>query len=253
MLRQSNILAPETATSQKDFDLSRSVQMASPITDDGAMGQPPFVGWREGIHQLIFALFLAQLALVLGQPFLPRNYFSEAGWPTGVLLFLAAATLLASLARHLPAQNVILAAAIIATIGTAVTKLGVLAGIGRLPVPEPLWAVPMVWIIFVLSSRGVARLLLKRWRTKPNYGYWVIGLTAALTAWLNFGLGRFVAASSHGASLIGFLGWMLAALLMIAFATPSLIPKKPVPPPPPDFHPLIIWVLLNLLFATACV
>ncbi|HKI70317.1 MAG TPA: hypothetical protein VKA67_12050, partial [Verrucomicrobiae bacterium] len=37
-------------------------------------------------------------------------------------------------------------------------------------------------------------------------------------------------------------------LFMLAFATPILINKKPSKRPP-DYQPLVIWVLLNALFA----
>jgi hypothetical protein len=41
----------------------------------------------------------------------------------------------------------------------------------------------------------------------------------------------------------------MTVLLILAFATPTLINKKPVKQPP-DYHPLIVWLLLNLLFVT---
>ena len=50
--------------------------------------------------------------------------------------------------------------------------------------------------------------------------------------------------------LVNFLGWAATALLILAFATPSLINKKPTPQPPPDYSPLIVWLLLSFLFAT---
>jgi hypothetical protein len=37
--------------------------------------------------------------------------------------------------------------------------------------------------------------------------------------------------------------------VILAFTTPSLINKKPVKHPP-DYHPLIVWILVNALFAT---
>jgi hypothetical protein len=49
--------------------------------------------------------------------------------------------------------------------------------------------------------------------------------------------------------LVNFLGWAVGTLLILAFITPSLIDKKKVKHPP-DYQPLIIWLLLNLFFAT---
>ena len=43
---------------------------------------------------------------------------------------------------------------------------------------------------------------------------------------------------------------MVAAVLVLGFTTPALINKKPIKQPPPDYHPLTVWLLLNLLFAT---
>jgi uncharacterized membrane protein len=54
----------------------------------------------------------------------------------------------------------------------------------------------------------------------------------------------------YTAPWVNFLGWALTALLILGFATPSLINKRPRAQPPPDYAPLIVWLLLNLLFAT---
>jgi uncharacterized membrane protein len=51
-----------------------------------------------------------------------------------------------------------------------------------------------------------------------------------------------------GAPWINCFGWLVAALLILAFATPWLINKRPVQHPP-DYHPLGVWLLLNLFFA----
>src|SRR5262249_5559577 len=53
----------------------------------------------------------------------------------------------------------------------------------------------------------------------------------------------------HSAPWVNFVGWAATALVILAFATPSLINKKPVKHPS-DYHPLFIWVLLNVLFIT---
>jgi len=48
-----------------------------------------------------------------------------------------------------------------------------------------------------------------------------------------------------------FLGWLVAALLILAFATPALIDKRRQRSAnrPPDYHPLVIWLLAMVLFA----
>ena len=105
---------------------------------------------------------------------------------------LATASTITALARQLPLQNVLLAAFVIALVGGAVHALGVTMEIPFGPFqfgpdagPQLFktlpWAMPFIWVIAVLNSRGVARLILRPWRKIRNYGFWLIGLTAALT------------------------------------------------------------------------
>jgi len=56
----------------------------------------------------------------------------------------------------------------------------------------------------------------------------------------------------EGAPLLNFLGWMFVSLLILAFATPLLIKKKPGEKSVPDYHPLFVWVGAMGLFALAC-
>jgi len=235
----------------------------------------PFSGLAPKVHRVFFGLFLLQFALVWTRVWLPHPPFGNAHWPEGILILLATATVLASLTRQLPGQNVMLASIIIALIAGAVETLGALTAIPFGPFvytteigqtlfsPLPL-AMPLVWIVALLSSRGVARLALRPWRNTPNYGFWLIGLTALLVVLLDFGLEPFATQVAHfwkwnptrvrldwyTAPCVNFLGWAVTALLILAFVTPALINKKPMNPPPPDYHPLVVWLLLNLLFAT---
>ncbi len=109
-----------------------------------------------------------------------------------MLLLLAAVSTLVALARQLPAQNVLLAAFIIAFIGGAAHGSAQKAGFhlarlcsARKPARKYLdtlpWAMPLLWVVAVLNSRGVARLILRPWRKIRAYGFWLIGLTALLT------------------------------------------------------------------------
>ena len=235
----------------------------------------PFSEWAPKVHRVLFAMFLIQWAVVWARLWLPRPPFGDARWPEGLLVVLATATLLASLTRQLPGQNVMLASVVIAIFSGGVEALGVLTGIPFGPVaytdamgqklfyPLP-WAVPMIWIVALLVSRGVARLALRPWRQTPSYGYWLLGLTALLVVLLEVGLEPYATQVEHlwrwtptrlrlewySAPLANFLGWGVTALLILAFITPALINKKPMKQPPPDYHPLAVWLLLNLLFAT---
>jgi uncharacterized membrane protein len=183
---------------------------------------------------------------------------------------------MSSLTRQLPAQNVMLASLIVAFVGGSAQTLGAMTAIPfgpyvymdaigqRLFEPLPLpWTVPFIWIVAILSARGVGRLILRPWRKTRSYGFWLMGVTAALVVLFDLGLEPFATqvkqfwfwAPTHAGVYwyrtpwVNFFGWAGTALLILAFATPSFINKKPVSQPP-DFHPLVIWLLVNVLFAT---
>lgn len=232
-------------------------------------------GWPAKIHRILFILFLLQFLLVWSRLWLPWPLFGQARWPDGLLVVLTAATLLASLTRQLPGQNVILASFIITFIAGAVLSLGALTAIPFGPYvytgnigqqlfrPLP-WAMPLLWLAFIVASRDVARLALRPWRKTQNYGLRLIGLTTLLAVLLDVSLEPFATQVKHywfwnptklrldwyTTPWINFFGWAVSTLLILAFATPSLINKKPGPQPPPDYPPLVIWLLFNLLFAT---
>jgi bisanhydrobacterioruberin hydratase len=240
-----------------------------------ALRSNSFSGWAPRVRRALFGLFVAQFTIVWARLWLPWPLFGQARWPEGLLLVLTAATVIASMTRQLPGQNVMLAAVIIAVIGGAAQSLGALTGIPFGPYvyterigqqlfhPLP-WAVPLVWIAAIFLSRGVARLVLRPWRKTQTYGFRLIGLTILLVVLLDVGLEVFATRVKqywywqptklqldwYGAPGINFLGWAVTALLIMAFATPALINKKPMPQPPPDYSPLTVWLLLNLLFAT---
>jgi uncharacterized membrane protein len=236
----------------------------------------PLKGLSPIVQRVLLVLFVLQFGLVWTRLWLPAPLFRHAHWPEALLLLLATAMLLASLHRHLPAQNVMLAAGIIASLAGVVHTLGALTAIPfgpyvytsnlgqQLFYPLP-WAVPVLWIAAILASRGVARLILRPWRKTRTYGFRVIGLTALLVVLLDVGLEPFATNVQHywfwtptrlrldwyTTPWVNFLGWGLTALLILAFVTPTLINKQPArPPSPPDYRPLVAWLLFNLLFAT---
>ena len=239
------------------------------------LGSNRFSGLAPKIHGVLFALFLVQFTLVWSRLWLSWPLLGNARWPDGLLVVLTTATVLASLACQLPGQNVMLASIIIAFIAGAVQTLGALTAmpfgpyvytdhIGQqLFYPLP-WAVPMMWIALLLSSRGVARLMLRPWRNSPSYGFKLIGLTALLVVLLDVGLEPFATRVKHywfwnptklkldwySTPGVNFMGWAITALLILAFATPVLINKNPVQKPKPEYSPLAVWLLLNLLFGT---
>jgi uncharacterized membrane protein len=226
-------------------------------------------------HQLLTLLLAAALALELVTFFAPLDL---DGWPEIILLLLAAANTLSALTRRLPFQNVLLAAFGIALIGGGVHALGAKSGIpfgplnfGGLLIFKTLpWPMPLLWIVVVLNSRGVARLILRPWRKIKTYGFWVIGITGALAMLFDFALEPFASRAKHywlwmpgnpalkfipawfGVPLVNFFSWGIVTALILAFITPALIKKQPGQKNPADFHPLGLWLCAILIFGIGC-
>jgi uncharacterized membrane protein len=229
----------------------------------------------ERLHRLLAILLAVFFVAALVMLWTFANLPVKPGWPDALLLSLAAAGTVVALARQLPWQNALWTAFIIALIGGAAHLFGAVAKIPFGPFvfgPETgpslfrtlPWAIPLLWIVAILNSRGVARLILRPWRKTRTYGFRLIGFTAALTALFDFALDPFASHVKHywlwtltkfpitwqGAPLVNFLGWAFVSLFILAFITPMLINKNPVRRPA-DFHPLGIWLGAFLLFALA--
>ena len=223
-------------------------------------------------------IFFWSLNVLLGIAFLVEILaptFSPAF--DAATIVLAAIASIAALNRQLPLQNVLPAALIAAVLGGLAHGLSAIRDVSIPLGPvffEPAsgakifgtvpWTIPLLWIVAIFNARGVARLILRPWRKVKNYGYWLIGLTAALAVAFDVALEPFawhvkhfwrwlptkLAVTWQGTTLLNFFGWAFVALLILAFATPSLIKKQPGKQSAPDFHPLAIWLGALLLFAT---
>ena len=223
-------------------------------------------------HRLVFILLLVCAALMIGS-LLHFIRLENATWLQGLLLVLALATTLFSLAGSLPAQNVLTAAALIMLISGVVQLINAKTGIplgscvyterigprlfGLLP-----WPVPLIWAVAILNSRGVARLILRPWRKMGKYGYWVIGLSCLLTVAFDVSLEPVASAINlywlwevpknlptwHGTPPTNFLGRTVTTLIILAFVTPWLIDKRLSRKAAPDYHPLVVWLVLIFLF-----
>ncbi len=209
--------------------------------------------------------FAAELALPHRLPLLDAT-----------LLILATLVSLTALNRQMPLQNVLLAATITAVLGGVAHGLS--AHIGFAMPFGPLifhetsgakifgfvpWTIPLLWVVALFSSRGTARVILRPWRKLKSYGFWVIGLTAGLMVAFDFALEPFAARAHHfwlwettkipltwaDASPLNFLGWGVVSLLILAFATPTLIKKKPGSRTEVDLNPLCLWLGAIVLFA----
>ena len=229
------------------------------------------------LHWLLTVVFAAAFVLVVVMLFKPLKLPGDPGWPELLLLTSGEACTITALARRLPLQNVLLAVFIIAVIGGAVHTLGAITEIpfGPFEFGESIgpqvfktlpWAVPLIWVLAVLNSRGVARLILRPWRKTGAYGFWLMGVTAALTLLFDFALEPFAARVKHywlwtptkfpvtwqGVPVSTFLAWAAVSVLLAVVIAPALINKQPGKRNAPDFHPFAVWLGAILLFGTAC-
>jgi uncharacterized membrane protein len=190
----------------------------------------------------------------------------------GFALALATAASVAILARTLPLQSVLFAACITAFIGGAAHGLSARTGLpfgplsfGESSGPQLFncvpWTVPLLWVVAVFNSRGVARLALRPWRKVKNYGFLLMALTAVLALLFDFALEPFarvkhlwlwqptkISVTWSGASPLSFLGWLFVTALILAVIMPYLIRKQPGNPNAPDYAPLGLWLGSVTLF-----
>ena len=251
--------------------------MNRPVAITLSPGTKPAAGSTQILYWVCLVGFLCSFVPVFLQTLRIPVLDAGSGWATAFLVLTAAVTTMVSLAKQLPAQNVVLAAAIIGIVAGTVEAVGAISGIpfgpffyaktsgprifNTLP-----WCVPLVWIAALLGARGVARLILRPWRKSRLYGFRLIGVTAALTLVFDLGIEPFATRVNHywvweptkfaaiwpGTPPTNFLGWLVTSLLILAFVTPVMI-NKSHKKFPSDLQPLIVWTLLNVLFVTAAV
>jgi len=207
-------------------------------------------------YGILFGLFLAQWFLVWTGLLSQQTTLSPLHWPEGLLVLLAAGNTLATLACELPWQNVLAVSVLLMLVCSASEGLAVFAGApaARFVTPVSTWAVPLVWLVAILNARGIARVALFRWRKSRVNGLWLIGLTALLFVLFGIGLHFFCAAHltlpPTTISWLHLLYWWVIAALALVTTSPWLIDKRPLERLPAR-QPMIIWLLLNFLFASA--
>ena len=241
-------------------------------TERIAPHSPGAAAWHKPTCIAFLLVWLVNWLVVAFGIMLP----ADGLWVEGLLPVTAVATTLVGLRRTLPLQNVLAISVLIAGFAYAVTWLCVRTGLPFGPIAfldaeaNPLlgtvpWWIPALWLVLIINARGVARLMLYRWRTSRNYGLWVIGVTCALVVVFDLGLEPFAIHTKHywlwtagkspwgwdwyGAPLSNFLAWLICALLLVLATFVWSINKRPVPVVP-DYHPLAIWFLLTAWMTT---
>lgn len=242
----------------------------SPNRETPPTGQPP----RTVAAWLFFSVNLALYfcAAVWLASLLHLSLPIPTLWARTLFPVLALATTLLALARTLPLQNVLTVAFIVIFCSTVAEIFNATFHLpfgartftnelgpklfGLVP-----WPLPLIWVMAILNSRGVARLMLRPWRKTTKYGLWMIGLTCLLTVVFDFNLEPFASVANgwwlwrmprsvpawQTAPWVNFAAWGIVALLILVFVTPWLINKQRPRSSPPDYHPLGLWLLLNLL------
>lgn len=210
------------------------------------------------LASVFLGLFISAFLLVGTGYWLGAPGFVKGQWASAALLGLAAVSTWNSLARQLPWQNVLLSSALIALSGAGVAAvlISIATVMGSFRPGQAaeqsfllskLWQWSLVWLVSTLNCRGVVRLVLRRWRLGPSYGFWVLGGTVVLAVLfiLSFVRLSFVQLDRAAAGLVP--GAAIGTLVTLVLVTPSLINKKPVTVKV-DWHPLVIWVAFNLWF-----
>lgn len=225
------------------------------------------------LHYLSCGISLALWAWVVGGLSLGLRPLEVTGWLEGALIVSAAVSTLSAWSGRLPFQNALLAAVVVGLGGAFAQSVNALVSIpfgplfykaaagARLLDLFPWW-VPLVWGILLLNSRGAARMILRPWRKTRYYGFGLLALAAVLSLVLEAGFEPFAGRGKgcwvwgptrllgltwYGMPAVGLIGWFTTALVLLAFATPAMISKKPNEPPP-DYVSTAHWVLLDLLF-----
>ena len=198
----------------------------------------------------------------------PAQWF----WIQTILPLLGGLSVLGSMARRLPLQNLAAIGSLVLVLSAAILACGAgskvpfgpivyehngsLMLFGKVPVVPALW-----WLAILVSSRETARLILRPWRRTRNYGFSLVGLAALLAVVVNLSWEPFAsraqglwhwetsaaAAGWYAVSWLNFLGWFVGGVLVLAFTTPWFISKGPVHGAA-RLDPAVIWCALNLHF-----
>jgi hypothetical protein len=249
--------------------------MRSPIFDRRPNLPASFA---QSARQTLWSAFLTIYLLIAARTCLLALLTAHDCVLKGSLLIIGLALGLVEQARELPGQNVLLATVTVAGIAGLVNTLSVLSGmiwggnafaIDRSSRTAAAVLISLVWILNVLTSRGMACCILRRWRTISNYGLWMLALTSTLAVMMDLNLQSWAASISvcwsrtvpetsyrwYGEPWTHLATSIVTALFIVTAITPIVINKKPMTRSivfeknkTPSTSLAAIWLLLNLLF-----
>ena len=224
------------------------------------------------LHTLFLVLSGLTAIICVAWPYISPATADYDHWPDILFLLISCACLSLGLSRQLPLANVTATICIALAFGLGVQLIGAQTGVPFGPFhfnvnlePKLLELVPpvapLVWVAIIFSTRGVIRLVLRPWRKTKSYGFWLIGLTALLTALTDLAMEPFATHARHywnwlptkvsltwyGATFVNFLSWGFITALILGFVTPLLINKQLSRKNEPDYHPLGIWLAVMII------
>ena len=252
--------------------------MNRPEEPQAALAQKLGLEAREtfltNLHWLFLLLAVINTVLCIAWPYISPATADYDHWPDILFLLISCACLALGLSRQLPLLNVLAALFITLLFGAGVQLVGAQTGIPFGPFnynnnlePKILELLPpvapLIWIIVLFSARGVVRLVLRPWRKINSYGFWLIGLTAALAMLTDLAIEPFATHSRHywnwlptkvpftwyGATFVNFLSWGAIIIFILAFTTPLLINKQLSRKNVPAYHPLVLWAAVMIILA----
>ncbi len=213
-------------------------------------------GIPRGLEGFLLSMFALNLLFVLATFWFP-GLAGTSRVPQLASLGLGAAATIAWLARVLPLQNVLLAAALIAGLSLGADLLTICIGL-RPPMENGptgehtlrfLCAIAPVRVFEILNSRGLARLIVRRWAPGSEKGLWVLAWTVILAVVFECTFQAYAAANGYWSwSTATPAMWALVALPIAAIITPVLINKKPGGVRESKSAALFLWILASAFF-----
>lgn len=203
------------------------------LENRGGIPAPKFTA---GILRFSPVIFFAACFLGAG---IWRATASGSAWLDLFLISTALIATLLTVNQRLPLQNVVGLIVTVAVFWWATLLIAKVSGVFFYP---PLfnfhfyreYEFGLFWAVGLINARGIAQLILYRWRKGANYGLWLI----AASSWL-------LVIEDPGARLhlVYFGEKFFFAAIVLGAATPWFIEKKRIEPKR-DFQPLFIVLLL---------